>query len=131
MRRAYLHLTRFPVQRRVVESPELSGRPFALVDVTRGQRRVAFASTSALKVGVRPGMTLTAATALEPGLRHFDYRPEDELRALTALGEALLPLSPGFQLCAPDGLWLDAGAAHLCGGEDGLGTRMLAVCAEL
>ncbi|AEI67506.1 Y-family DNA polymerase [Corallococcus macrosporus] len=131
MRRAYLHLTRFPVQRRVVESPELSGRPFALVEAVRGQRRVAFASTSALKAGVRPGMTLTAATALEPGLRHFDYRPEDEQRALTALGEALLPLAPGFQLRAPDGLWLDAGAAHLCGGEDGLGARVLAVCAEL
>lgn len=131
MRRAYLHLTRFPVQRRVVESPELAGRPFALVEAVRGQRRVAFASTSALKAGVRPGMTLTAATALEPGLRHFDYRPEDELRALTALGEALLPLAPGFQPCAPDGLWLDAGAAHLCDGEEGLGARMLSLCAEL
>ncbi|GHG76911.1 DNA polymerase Y family protein [Comamonas sp. JC664] len=131
MRRAYLHLTRFPVQRRVVESPELAGRPFVLVEAVRGQRRVAFASTSALRAGVRPGLSLTAATALEPALRHFDYRPEEELRALTALGEALLPLAPGFQLSAPDGLWLDAGAAHLCGSEEALGTRMLALCSEL
>jgi protein ImuB len=131
MRRAYLHFTRFPVQRKVVESPELAGRPFALVEEVRGQRRVAFASTTALKAGVRQGMTLTAATALEPGLQHFPYRPEHEARALTALGEALLCLAPGFQLSAPDGLWLDAGAAHLAGGEEGLCARLLDVCAGL
>lgn len=131
MRRAYLHFTRFPVQRRVLELPELAGRPFALVEEVRGQRRVAFASTTALKAGVRPGMTLTAATALEPVLRHFPYRPEDEARALTALGEALMALAPGFQLSPPDGLWLDAGAAHLVGGEARLVAQVLERCAEL
>jgi len=131
MRRAYLHFTRFPVQRKVLEVPELAGRPFALVEEVRGQRRVTFASTTALKAGVRPGMTLTAATALEPVLRHFPYRPEDEARALTALGEALMALAPGFQRSPPDGLWLDAGAAHLVGGEQGLGARALELCAAL
>lgn len=131
MRRGYLHLTRFPVQRKVIESPELAGRPFALVEEVRGQRRVAFASTTALKAGVRPGMTLTASSALEPSLAHFAYRPEDEARTLGALGEALLCLAPGFQLSAPDGLWFDAGAAHLVGGEAALGARVLEVCGEL
>ncbi|MCP3100440.1 DNA polymerase Y family protein [Myxococcus sp. K15C18031901] len=131
MRRAYLHFTRFPVQRRVIESPELAGRPFALVEESRGQRRVVAASTSALKAGLRPGMTVTAATALLPELRHFPYRPEEEARALLALGEALLSLGPGFQLAAPDGLWLDAGAAHLSGGEPGLCARALELCAGL
>ncbi|QSQ25811.1 DNA polymerase Y family protein [Pyxidicoccus parkwayensis] len=131
MRRAYLHFTRFPVQRRVLELPELAGRPFVLVEEVRGQRRVAFASTTALKAGVRPGMTLTAATALEPVLRHFPFRPEDEARALTALGEALMALAPGFQLAPPEGLWLDAGAAHLVGGEARLAAMALERCAEL
>ncbi|MCY1023622.1 Y-family DNA polymerase [Pyxidicoccus sp. MSG2] len=131
MRRAYLHFTRFPVQRKVLELPELASRPFALVEEVRGQRRVAFASTTALKAGVRPGMTLTAATALEPVLRHFTYRPEDEARALTVLGEALMALAPGFQLSPPDGLWLDAGAAHLVGGEEPLAVLALERCAEL
>ncbi|AGC45230.1 hypothetical protein MYSTI_03924 [Myxococcus stipitatus DSM 14675] len=130
MRRAYLHFTRFPVQRKVIEYPELAGRPFVLVEESRGQRRVVAASTSALKAGVRPGATLTAATALEPGLRHFTYREEDEARALVALGEALLCLGPAFQLSSPDGLWLDAGAAHLSGGEEGLCSRALELCAE-
>ncbi|AKF81530.1 nucleotidyltransferase [Myxococcus fulvus 124B02] len=131
MRRAYLHFTRFPVQRKVIECPELAGRPFVLVEEARGQRRVVAASTSALKAGVRPGVTLTAATALEPGLRHFPYRVDEEKRALVALGEALMSLGPGFQLSAPDGLWLDAGAAHLSGGEAGLCSRALALCEGL
>ncbi|WP_338866509.1 DNA polymerase Y family protein [Myxococcus stipitatus] len=130
MRRAYLHFTRFPVQRKVIEYPELAGRPFVLVEEARGQRRVVAASTSALKAGVRPGATLTAATALEPELRHFTYRAEEEARALVALGEALLCLGPGFQLSSPDGLWLDAGAAHLSGGEEGLCARALELCSE-
>ncbi|RKH35976.1 Y-family DNA polymerase, partial [Corallococcus llansteffanensis] len=130
MRRGYLHVTRFPVQRKVIESPPLAGQPLALVEEVRGQRRVAFASTSALKAGVRPGMTLTAATALEPELRHFPYRPQDETQALTALGESLLGLCPGFQRDAPEGLWFDAGAARLVGGEPELGARVLEVCAE-
>lgn len=130
MRRGYLHVTRFPVQRKVIESPPLAGQPLALVEEVRGQRRVAFASTRALKAGVRPGMTLTAATALEPELRHFPYRPQDEAQALSALGESLLGLCPGFQRDAPEGLWFDAGAAHLVGGEPELGARVLEVCAE-
>ncbi|GMU05866.1 Y-family DNA polymerase [Corallococcus caeni] len=130
MRRGYLHVMRFPVQRKVIESPALAGQPLVLVEEVRGQRRVAFASTRALKAGVRPGMTLTAATALEPGLRHFPYRPKDEAQALAALGESLLGLCPGFQRDAPDGLWFDASAAPLVGGEPELGARVLEVCAE-
>lgn len=129
MRLGYLHLARFPAQRKVIETPELSGQPFALVEEVRGQRRVAFASTTALKAGVKPGMTLTAASALEPTLRHFPYRPEEEARALTGLGEALMALTPGFELSEPDGLWFDASGAHLVGGEDGLCSRVLELCA--
>jgi protein ImuB len=128
MRLGYLHFSRFPAQRKVLESPALAGKPFALEEEVRGQRRVAFASTSALKAGVRPGMTLTAASALEPSLQHFPYKAEDELRALTSLGEALMCVAPGFQRSAPDGLWFDASAAHLFGGEEGLCLRALEVC---
>lgn len=130
MRLAYLHLPRFPVQRRVLEQPELANKPFVLVEEVRGQQRVAVASTRALRAGVRPGMTVTAASALEPDLQRFAYRPEEELRALRALGEALMVVAPGFQLSAPDGLWLDAGAAHLLKGEEGLCARVLALCSE-
>jgi protein ImuB len=89
---------------------------------------VAFASSTALKAGIRPEMTLTAATALEPSLQHFPYRAEDEVRALMSLGEALMCVAPGFQLSDPDGMWFDASAAHLFGGEEGLCLRALEVC---
>ena len=71
MRLVYVHLPRFPIQRRVVEVPSLKGQPFALVEEVRGQRRVLFASGAALKVGVRPGMALSAACALLPSLQHW------------------------------------------------------------
>ncbi|HLK99787.1 MAG TPA: DNA polymerase Y family protein [Myxococcaceae bacterium] len=128
MRWGYLHFSRFPAQRKVIEVPALSGLPFVLEEESRGQRRVAFASSSALKAGARPGMTLTAATALEPSLKHFPYKAEDEARALTSLGEALMCVAPGFQLAAPEGMWFDASAAHLFGGEEGLCLRALEVC---
>ncbi len=128
MRRCYVHLSRFPVQRRVMETPSLAGKALALVENARGHWRVAFASTAALKAGVRPGMTKTAACALVPELPCFDYDPDAERAALVSLGEALLQCGPQFQLSPPDGMWLDASAAHLFGGEAGLGQRIAEVC---
>ncbi|MCI0572334.1 MAG: DNA polymerase Y family protein [Myxococcaceae bacterium] len=129
MRLAYVHLPRFPVQRRVLEAPALAGQPFVLVEEVRGQRRVAFASTAALKAGVRPGSTLTAASALVAGLSHFPHAFAAEAAALLSLGEALLVLAPAFQLDAPEGLWLDASAAGLCGGEETWAARVVEACA--
>lgn len=129
MRRCHIHLPRFPIQRRVVQTPSLAGKPLALVENARGHMRVAFASTSALKSGVRPGMTRTAACALVPDLRCFPYVPEEERRALTSLGEAMLQCGPQFELSPPEGLCLDASGAHLFGGEEGLAKRILEVCA--
>lgn len=120
MRIAYVHLPRFPVQRKVREAPSLAHRPFALAEESKGHRRVVFASSAAIRAGVKAGMGLTAACALEPALQHFSFQPAAEQQALLSLGETLLCLSPAFELSAPDGLWLDASAAHLRGGEVGL-----------
>jgi protein ImuB len=49
MRFLYLHLSRFPIQRRVHENAALQGQPVALVEEQRGTRRVVFASTAALR----------------------------------------------------------------------------------
>lgn len=128
MRRCYVHLSRFPVQRRVMETPSLAQKPVALVENAQGHLRVAFASSAALKAGVRIGMTRTAACALVPELPCFDYVPEHERAALVSLGEALLQCGPQFQVCAPDGLFVDAAAAHLFGGEEGLAQQVIDVC---
>jgi protein ImuB len=129
MRLCYLHLSRFPIQRRVIETPSLSGKPLALVEEVRGARTVAFASTAAMRLGVHPGMTLASATALEPKLSAFAYQPAAEGAALLSLGEALMSISPAFELSPPDGLWLDASAAPLCRGEEGLCRRAIELCA--
>lgn len=121
---AYVHLPRFPVQRRVLEEPTLAGQPLALVHETKGALRVAFASGAAQREGIRTGMTLTAARALLPALRDGLYDAVTEAQALSALAEGFLRFSPAFMPSAPDGLWLDASAASLFGGEAGLVDRV-------
>jgi protein ImuB len=120
----YLHLPRFPVQRKVVETPALVGRPLALWEEVRGQKRVAFASAAALKAGCAAGMTVTAAAALCPELKDFPLDRAAEAAALLSLGEALLRVAPAFQLQPPDGMWLDGSAAALAQGEDGLAGKV-------
>jgi protein ImuB len=131
MRVGYLHFPRFPVQRRVLEQPSLAGRPLVLHADEKGSQRVRFASGSALKRGVRPGMTVASALALEPSLVRLPFEPEHEAKALLSLGETLLPLAPGFQRDTPEGLWLDASAAPLSGGEQRWAERVLGACRTL
>ncbi|HET9036637.1 MAG TPA: DNA polymerase Y family protein, partial [Myxococcaceae bacterium] len=117
---AYVHLPRFPVQRRVLDEPGLGGQPLALVHEAKGALRVAFASGTAQRDGIRAGMTLTAARALLPALRDGLYDAMAEAQALSSLAEGFLRFTPAFMLSAPDGLWLDASASSLFGGESGL-----------
>ncbi len=131
MRLGYLYLPRFPVQRRVLEQPSLAGRPLVLYADEKGSQRVRFASGAALKRGVRPGMTVASAMALEPSLVRLRFEPEQEARALASLGETLLPLAPGFQRDGPEGLWLDASAATLSGTETRWAERVLGACRAL
>jgi protein ImuB len=131
VRLGFLLLPRFPVQRRVLAQPSLAGRPLVLHADEKGSQRVRFASRAALQRGVRPGLTVAAALALEPGLERLPFDAAAEARALSSLGEALLPLAPGFQVDAPEGLWLDASAAHLWGGEAPWAQRVLTACEQL
>lgn len=131
MRLGYLHLPRFPVQRRVRETPSLTGRPLVLWADERGVQRVVFASSAALKERVRPGHTVASAGALVLELQRLPYCAEDEAAALASLGEALLVLTPGFQIDPPEGIWLDASAAPLNGGELPWIEAVRATCREL
>lgn len=131
MRLLALFFPRYPVQRRVLEQPSLAGRPVLLHVDERGSQRVRFASGAALKRGIRPGLTVASAMALEPGVVRLPFDAAVEAKALASLGELLLPLAPGFQVDAPEGLWLDASAAHLCGGEARWAERVLGACRHL
>jgi protein ImuB len=128
MRLASLFLPRFPVQRRVVEQPSLARQPLVLYRDERGTQRVRFASGAAQRRGVMPGGTLAAALALVPELVRAAVDEAAEVAALRRLAETLLPLAPGFQVDGPEGLWLDASAAPLVGGEAPWARRVVAAC---
>ena len=49
MRRIFVHLPRFPVQRRVMQTPSLAQKPLVLVENMKGHLRVVFASTAAFR----------------------------------------------------------------------------------
>ena len=132
MKLAYVFLSRFPVQRRVAETPSLRGQPVVLfTQDARGVQRVRFASAAALKFGVRPNMTVAAASALVPSLERCALDEAGDKAALLSLGEALLALAPGFQCDAPEGLWLDASAWRLFGDEKAWAKRVVEVCSGL
>ncbi len=131
MRLGYLFFPRFPVQRRVLEQPALAGRPLVLHADEKGSQRVCFASSTALKYGVRPGMTVASALALEPSMVRLRFDLFAEAKALASVGETLLSLAPGFQLDGPEGVWLDASAAPLSGSETRWAERVLSLCRSL
>jgi len=129
MRMAYVHLPRFPIQRLVLEQPSFSGKPVVLLEDVRGVERVRFVSKAASAAGARIGQTGAAAAATVPGLVKRRFEAEEEAKALASLGESLLVVAPAFELDDPDGLWLDATAAHLSGGEAKWAEEVTARCA--
>lgn len=128
MRVAYVFLPRFPLQRLVLEQPSFSGQPLVLLEDVKGAERVRFVSRAASAAGVRLGQTGAAASATVPGLVKRRYDADEERKALRTLGESLLVVAPGFELDAPHGLWLDASAAHLSGGEAAWRDEVIARC---
>ena len=94
---------------------------------------IAAASREARALGLHPGMALTQARALVPGLDVRDADPEADAALLARLGLfAARRWTPRAAACGPDGLWLDlSGIVHLFGGERRMCERILAFCARL
>jgi protein ImuB len=94
---------------------------------------IAAASPEARALGLAPGMALTHARVLVPGLDVREAEPEGDEALLTRLALfAARRWTPRTALSAPDGLWLDlSGAAHLFGGEEKMCRRILSFCARL
>ncbi len=94
---------------------------------------VAAASAEARALGIVPGMALAKARVLVRGL---DVRPADRDGDEAWLGRlglfAARRWTPRAAVSGPDGLWLDlSGVAHLFGGEEAMGRRILAFCRRL
>lgn len=106
-----------------------------LVTIHRSGQRVVLAAAcpDALALGLAPGMALTQARAMVPGLEVHDADPDGDLTLLQRVGRfAARRVTPLVALSGTDGLWLDlTGAAHLHGGERRVCAGLLRVCAKL
>lgn len=94
--------------------------PAPLVTTLKDGPRVVLAAVGAeaRRLGLCPGMALTGARALVPGLSVHPATPEQDLAGLERLAEWSLRYAPLVSPDQPDGLWLDiTGCAHLWGGE--------------
>lgn len=105
-----------------------------LVTTQRAGQRIAIAAAcpAARAQGLAPGMALTQARALLPGLAVHDADPAGDAAALRRLAIfAAKRWTPCAAACGDDGLWLDlTGVTHLFGGEERMCRRLLAFCAR-
>ena len=116
-----LWLPRLPTDARARRAPELRDRPLAAILAERGRLTVTAANRAAEAAGVRPGMTLADARAVEPALAVFDAEPESDARLLERLAAWCTRYTPWTTPDGADGIVLDiTGCAHLFGGEDAL-----------
>lgn len=97
------------------------------------QNLLAAVSPQARSLGLAPGMPLSKARILIPGLDVREADPEGDSRWLLRLGLfAARRWTPRAALSGPDGLWLDlSGVAHLFGGERRMCERILAFLGRL
>jgi len=97
---------------------DLTPPPFALLETTRGTRRLAAVSLEAARLRLYPGQKATDAFALVPDLATAEHEPAADAAALAALAGWCVRFSPAVAIDPPDGLFLDVtGVAHLWGGE--------------
>lgn len=92
-----------------------------LVKTLASRRLVVVACRAAQSQGIRPGLDLTEAHALCPGLVYADHEPDKDMRSLEALGRWMMRFTPVVALEAPDALVLDVtGCQRVFGGLDRL-----------
>ncbi|HYW15187.1 MAG TPA: DUF6504 family protein [Allosphingosinicella sp.] len=93
---------------------------------------VSAASPEARALGLHPGMAVSQARALVPGLDIRDDDSAADLDLLTRLALfAARRWTPRAAVSPPDGLFLDlSGVAHLFGGEDRMCRRIVRFCAR-
>jgi len=101
--------------------------PCVLVATVNRQRLVTAVEATAQERGIAPGMTLSHAHALHPGLAVASADPAGDRAALARLAAACRRYSPWTAPDGADGVWLDVtGCAHLKGGEASLAAELIA-----
>ena len=107
-------------------------KPFVIAVREGQQHSVVAVNAAAAARGIAPGMAVSRARVIQPGVKVEPARPQEDARALDRLAVRALRYSPLVAPCPPDGLWIDAtGVARLFGGEgamvSGIARRLRAV----
>jgi impB/mucB/samB family len=90
-------------------------------DQDGNQRVIASVDEAALRLRLRPGMTIAHAQSLVPALQIHDAMPHEDEAALARLALWCTRYSPVVAADPPDGIFIDiAGSAHLFKGETAL-----------
>jgi len=110
----------FPaLSREVLALPD--DRPAAVTEAVKGRPLLQAANARAAAQGVEPGMPVSAARALCPGLMIIERDPERERQALKHLARCALDFTPWVSLdCAPALLLEIRGSLRLFGGLEAL-----------
>ncbi len=97
----------------------------ALVAKVKGGLRLLAVSNHAQELGIVPGLTLSDARAMHPGLIVAEMDEAADRRWLKRLAENCIAWSPLVTIVPPDGITLDiAGSEHLFGGWAGLAAQV-------
>ena len=108
MRIVCLVVPLFPLAARLRCEPELKGESTAVVEGDGPAARIVAATRPARVAGLRPGMTLSQARALVPGMTVRCRDPECERAAQQVLLEIAESVSPRVEDAAEGIVYLDA-----------------------
>jgi protein ImuB len=116
------------VRRKLGSAAPPAETPLVLIGREGRRRMVLAADAAARRAGLRPGMPVTKAQALVPGLIVNNADPAGDAEALDRLALWALRLyAPIAAADPPDGVVIDTtGAAHLHGGEHAMVEAMIA-----
>jgi protein ImuB len=106
------------VRRKIGDASPPAETPLVLIGRDRNRRVVLAVDAAALAAGLFPGMPVTKAQVLVPGLVIQDADPQADAEALERLAVWMLRFAPIVAPDPPDGIVIDTtGADHLHGGE--------------
>jgi protein ImuB len=126
-----MYFPKWPLQRLCCERPELRDKPIAIIGQGTAARgpQILLASMLASRSGIRAGMPVAEAMAIQPQLSTVEEDPDRDRSALEQMAEWAERYSPIVGLeegPAPESLLLDVtGCANCFHGEDRLADRAM------
>ena len=101
-----------------IRQPHLKNVPFVLRASSHGRMVITGVNIAGEEKGIRRGMVLADARAIQPDLEALDDKQDLAPKLLKRIAEWCVRFTPAVAVDPPDGLLLDTtGCAHLWGGD--------------